>query len=54
MAPDIAKIDSDRKLKLGLSVGNFSNGVMQGLFHDEQSLPFGKACSSHFVVKWLI
>ncbi len=38
MAPDIAKVDPDRDLNLGLPAWNFSNEVLRWLLHGIQSL----------------
>jgi hypothetical protein len=38
MAPDIAKVDADRHLDLGVPAWNFSNEVLRWLLHGKQSL----------------
>ncbi len=48
MAPDIAKIDPDRPLDLGLPAWNFSDEVLRWLLHGNSLSPFRKTCSSHF------
>jgi hypothetical protein len=37
MAPDVAKVDADRELNLGLSAWDFSDGVPRWLLHGKQS-----------------
>jgi hypothetical protein len=38
MAPDIAKIDTNRQLGPGLPAGNFSDEVLRWILHGKQSL----------------
>jgi hypothetical protein len=38
MAPDVAKIDADRNLDLGLPAWDFSDELLRWLLHGEQSL----------------
>jgi hypothetical protein len=40
MAPDIAKVDADRHLDLGLPTRNSSDEVLRWLLHGKQSLRF--------------
>jgi hypothetical protein len=42
MAPDVAKVDTDRNLNLGLSAWDFSDGVLRWLLHGKQSLRSGR------------
>jgi hypothetical protein len=42
MAPDIAKVDADRDLNLGLSAWDFSDEVLRWLLHEKQSLRSGR------------
>jgi hypothetical protein len=41
MAPDIAKVDTNRQLGLGLPAWNFRDEVPRRLLHGKQSLPSG-------------
>ena len=41
MAPDIAKVDADRDLNLGLSAWNFSDEVLRWLLHGNSLLLLG-------------
>jgi hypothetical protein len=61
MAPDVAKVDADRDLNLGLSARDFSDGVLRWLLYGKQSLsdpedlliPFSassRICSEVFLV----
>src|SRR5579859_8129164 len=50
MAPDIAKVDADRDLDLGLPASNFSDGVLRWLLHGNSLLLLRRTCSSHFPV----
>ena len=47
MAPDIAKVDADRHLNLGLPAWNFSDEVLPWLLHGNSLSPLQKTCSSH-------
>jgi hypothetical protein len=38
MAPDVAKVDADRDLNLGLSAWDFRDEVLRWLLHGKQSL----------------
>jgi hypothetical protein len=38
MAPDITKVDTNRRLDLGLSTWNFRDEVLRWLLHGKQSL----------------
>jgi hypothetical protein len=42
MAPDVAKIDADRHLNLGLSARDFSDEVLRWLLHGKPSLRSGR------------
>ena len=56
MAPDIAKIDADRDLNLGLPAWNFSNGVMRWLLHGNSLILLRRTCSlenNHLASLWL-
>jgi hypothetical protein len=56
MAPDIAKVDANRQLGLGLSAWNFCDEVLRRLLHGKQSLPSGVTCSlenTHLSSVWL-
>jgi hypothetical protein len=52
-APDVAQIDAERHLNLGLSAWDFSDGVLRWLLHGKQSLRFGiparPICDCRFV-----
>jgi hypothetical protein len=48
MAPDIAKVDANCHLSLGLSAWDFSDEVLRWLLHRNSLSPFRKTCSSHF------
>src|SRR5580692_13087648 len=45
MAPDIAKVDADRDLNLGLPAWNFSNEVLRWLLHGNSLLLLRRTCS---------
>jgi hypothetical protein len=47
MAPDIAKVDTDRDLNLGLPAWNFSDEVLRWLLHENSLLPLRRTYSSH-------
>ena len=47
MAPDIAKVDADRDLNLGLPAWNFSDEVLRWLLHGNSLLLLRRTCSSH-------
>src|ERR1700679_81992 len=47
MAPDIAKVDADRDLNLGLSAWYFSDEVLRWLLHGNSLLLLRRTCSSH-------
>jgi hypothetical protein len=48
MAPDISKVDADRRLGPGLSAWNFCDEVMRCLFSSETVSPIRRKWSSHF------
>ena len=50
MAPDIAKVDADRPLNLGLSALNFSDEVVRWLLHGNSLLLLRRTCSSHLSI----
>jgi hypothetical protein len=47
MAPDIAKVDADRHLDLGLPAWNFSDEVLRWFLHGNSLLLLRRTCSSH-------
>src|ERR1700735_5107661 len=47
MAPDIAKVNTDRDLNLGLPAWNFSDEVLRWLLHGNSLLLLRRTCSSH-------
>jgi hypothetical protein len=47
MAPDIAKVDADRDLNLGLPAWDFSDEVLRWLLHGNS---LRRTCSSHLSV----
>src|ERR1700678_517082 len=47
MAPDVAKVDADRDLNLGLSAWDFSDEVLRCLLHGNSLLLLRRTCSSH-------
>jgi len=47
MAPDVAKVDADRDLNLGLSAWDFSDEVLRWLLHGNSLLLLRRTCSSH-------
>ena len=50
MALDIAKVNADRYLDLGLSAWNFSDRVLRWLLHGHSLLLLRRTCSSHLSV----
>jgi hypothetical protein len=56
MAPDVAKVDADRDLNLGLSAWNFSDEVLRWLLHGNSLSPIRRTCSLenvHLPSLWL-
>ena len=50
MAPDVAKVDADRDLNLGLPAWDFSDEVLRWLLHGNSLLLLRRTCSSHLSV----
>ena len=50
MAPDVAKVDADRDLNLGLSAWDFSDGMLRWILHGNSLLLLRRTCSSHLSV----
>jgi hypothetical protein len=48
MAPDVAKIDANRHLNLGLSAWDFNDGVLRWLLHGNSLLLLRRTCSFHY------
>jgi hypothetical protein len=50
MPPDVAKVDADRHLNLGLSAWDFSDEVLRWLLHGNSLLLLRRTCSSHLLI----
>jgi len=55
MTPDVAKVDADRDLNLGLSAWDFSEEVLRWLIHGNSLLLLWRTCSSNLSVRiWML
>lgn len=50
IAPDIAKVDTDRHLNPGILAGTFRDEVLRWLRHGNSLVLLRRTCSSHFSV----
>ncbi|AXC15475.1 hypothetical protein ACPOL_6234 [Acidisarcina polymorpha] len=51
MTPDVAKVDADRDLKLGLSAWDFSDEVLRWLIHGTSLRPPSEDLLIEFIVR---